>query len=510
MQKRGTDHPPRRGSRLCWTVFTPAADAVADLESRWSTLESVPASGQIKRSQQRSVHQLSASPDRPSLVVKCQRISGFFHRLRALLLGSPGAIEAGTLRQLAARGVAVPEVLAVVEERQGPWIVASALVMERVTDSTLFSPWLEPFEGERRQRALEALGGFLRRLHRLGVTHGDLHGGNLLVREIASRSTFFLLDVARTRLGSSLTKRRRFLDQVALAHALGGPDHPDDVQAMARGYAGDSSAADVSPADLQKLVGIAGRRERRRRKGAIGRCWRTSSQFVAEFSGGLKINRRRNISPAAVEGALAEPSPVTVEVEHWLPRWPLPSVLARRLGPLHRAWQGERVLEVLRLQPSRLLALVERRRGGCVVEAWLVAVADGTDRDHARDRRWFSSDSMSDAASSTLPRWLRKLHDGGAMLYASGPGVFESRGRDVWGLGDTASVRWRGTIDTGKRLLDLAALASVWDGSVSPRDRVRFLNEYAASDPRFQLRAVHNDLDDALLQNFCCRLEVER
>ena len=161
------------------------------------------------------------------------------------------------------------------------------------------------------------------------------------------------------------------------------------------------------------------------------------------------------------------------------------------------------MLEVLRLQTPRLLALVERREAGMVVEAWLVSSSRGAPPSVAERVRWFRGDQMDDSSLSTLPRWLRKLHDGGARLAPGGPGVFQPGAGDRWTVSDTAKVDWRGAIGTEDRLEDLAAIASIWDGSISPRDRVRFLCEYSAADPSFRWRSAYSKLDEALMMNFC-------
>lgn len=494
--------PVEGATRTRWVYHGGSRSALEGLNRNWSNLESLPGVQKIKDNQARTVVEVPASCQRPALVIKRQRSDGFFQGIIGSFLPSSAAREAKILRKLANRKIPVPEVLAVVEEWRQNSLVASALVMEKITDGQLFSPWLETLEPRPRRQALYHLGAFLARLHLEGVVHGDLHGGNLLVRQSAGRWKFYLLDVARAKLMPEAGQTDRFLDQVALAQALGGPEHADDVEEMFRGYR-ENIQRSMDLDDFDRVIDGARVRERRRRRRAIGRCWRTSSQFVTEKRGELFIHRRREVTLAAVEGALVRPSPEGIEVDNWRSPWRLPAPIVRRLGPLHRAWRGERVLEVLRLQAPRLLALVERRQGGLVAEAWLIAAAPSTSPPAGGQSRWLRGDQMNDSELSTLPRWLRKLHDGGARLAPGAPDAFKLGPLERWSVDDTAIVNWQGAIATEDRLRDLAAIASVWDGSISPRDRVRFLCEYCATDPGFHWRRVYTRLDEALLMNFC-------
>src|SRR5207248_1116756 len=65
-----------------------------------------------------------------------------------------------------------------------------------------------PTPAERRE-LIEALAAFVARLHEAGVTHPDLHPGNLLVREVAGHREFFLIDVHDIQLGPPLSRAAR-------------------------------------------------------------------------------------------------------------------------------------------------------------------------------------------------------------------------------------------------------------------------------------------------------------
>ena len=61
----------------------------------------------------------------------------------------------------------------------------------------------------RRRELVDAVAGFLAALHARGISHGDLKGSNLLVRERGAGFELFLVDLAEVRFASTVREAER-------------------------------------------------------------------------------------------------------------------------------------------------------------------------------------------------------------------------------------------------------------------------------------------------------------
>lgn len=105
--------------------------------------------------------------------------------------------------QYLVRGVPVPVPLLCLEERRWRLLLRSYILMEFVEDTvSLRTRWNQLVAGEKKQ-FIEFLAGFLGRMHRVGMLHGDLKWDNLLVGSIPSPETVRLVDLD----GSSVAVR---------------------------------------------------------------------------------------------------------------------------------------------------------------------------------------------------------------------------------------------------------------------------------------------------------------
>ncbi len=120
-------------------------------------------------------------------------------------------VEALLSEQLRARSIATPEVIAAraVRALAGAWRLD--LVTRRVDAGRDLQAELGQ-RVERRERAVlfEHFGAWLARLHACGFLHADLHLKNVLVtRSEDDQPLFWLLDLDRSALRSTLTERER-------------------------------------------------------------------------------------------------------------------------------------------------------------------------------------------------------------------------------------------------------------------------------------------------------------
>jgi tRNA A-37 threonylcarbamoyl transferase component Bud32 len=143
--------------------------------------------------------------------VKHYRIHDTRAWLRELVRPSKARMECDRARAVAAAGVATVEPLALGEQvRVGPG--DSFLVTRTLDDTVPLGAFLESQfallppsrQTSLRQRLAQLMGGFLARLHDAGVTHHDLHAGNLLLRLGPKEPELFLIDLHAVTLGAPL------------------------------------------------------------------------------------------------------------------------------------------------------------------------------------------------------------------------------------------------------------------------------------------------------------------
>lgn len=118
-------------------------------------------------------------------------------------------VEAQLSEQLLAAGVLTPQVVAARARRvAGAWHLD--LVTRRVPGGEDFAAWLErERDSAARARLLASFGAWLRRLHDLGFLHADLHPKNVLVTHADQAPQWWLIDLDRSALRSTLSERER-------------------------------------------------------------------------------------------------------------------------------------------------------------------------------------------------------------------------------------------------------------------------------------------------------------
>jgi tRNA A-37 threonylcarbamoyl transferase component Bud32 len=443
-------------------------------------------------------------------------------RLRRLLRGSRAAREYAVGREVAARGVPAPEVLAWGESasRLGP--SDSFLLTRTVPDAVPLVDFLEsrlpalprPLRAVLLQRLARALGEFLARKHRSGVRHDDLHPGNLLVRFPGGEPELALIDLHAARLGRPLgwpasrgnllmldrwfairwsrADRRRAwraycrarpelaLDERATARALaratqlslvrhqarlddrclGGNRHYLSLKAPGlRGHA----VADLDPAGLARLL----------------------ADPDAPFDGPAARALKRSASSAVVEMELAVAGRPRAVIGKRLAAGGWRGLLALfRRPPALRSYVAGHALRMRGLPTPRPLAVWHRRRLGLPAEGYLLvekvpeavhlrAFVEGLVGRPARERNprlW--------AVAEELGRLLRALHGwrlshrdlkaanvlvspAGWAVSARGLRELEpcpEAGKDRVWFIDLVGLRKHGRLGRGRRVRDLARL----------------------------------------------------
>lgn len=161
----------------------------------------------VKESPYRTVYRLRVGG--VDCHLKEYRATGIRNRTRELLRPIKARSEFAKAADLVLRGIPVPEPLGWGVLGHPWWPVASFVLVRTVSDAehlTLASRELSP---ARRQALAATLGQFFAHLHGAGITHHDIHPGNILVRWEGDRPALTLLDLHEVRLGRPLSASRR-------------------------------------------------------------------------------------------------------------------------------------------------------------------------------------------------------------------------------------------------------------------------------------------------------------
>ena len=502
-----------------WSRSLPAPPYLDEVIGRWGDLAALPGSVVLKSNASREVIALAATPTRPSLIAKRYHVRPR-ERWKYLLWPSRARAEWRALAHLRSAGVSVPCPLAAGERRRGPWLVAGGLIMERITDARSLPAWLETCEDPARRAAVaEELGVQIARLHAAGCDHGDLHGGNVLVRThgVPGKSQVVLLDHHVVRILGWLPGWRRLQNLSRLVHSIDDCWTRDEWLGFLAGY--DAARDDESwgrerlAAFHEKLARRARRVERVRLRSRTRRCWLNTREFCRDRVGSLRVYRRREIPLAPIQHVLREMpalDPVYKEragyrvggLDLALPDGELAVVVKihehiqwwRRLlavfqrGPLENAWETGRAFDVRGLPNPRSLALCVERRHGLPWRSVLFTervVHSRTLHEDLLERLWppgTRDRSFLRRRIRAVAALVRDLHDFGIYHRDLNPANFlvvqESNGQpEQLYVVDLDSVR-RCRLTGRRRRKNLVQIGLLPEGHITPRDRLRFLHDY--------------------------------
>ena len=168
----------------------------------------------VKHGQHRTVYRVELASG--IVFWKHCRLNGSRAWWREILRGPKAKLEFAKAVELADRGIATIEPLAWGRFDQawpkGSFLIARALEGTVPLDEHLLHSAGNTFA--ERKNLTRLLAAFVAKLHVAGVTHPDLHPGNLLVRKDASGLQFFLIDVHDLELGQRLSPRARIQNLV--------------------------------------------------------------------------------------------------------------------------------------------------------------------------------------------------------------------------------------------------------------------------------------------------------
>lgn len=488
-----------------WVLSPAGAEALVPDDLRLANHQEAGRAAAVKHGSHRTVYRVEL-PTGPVYWKHC-RLNGSRAWWRDVVRGPKARLEYNRARELAARGIGTVEPLAWGRFDQR-WPAGSFLIT-RALDGTIpldehliHHPPATP--AARRQIAV-ALAAFVAKLHAAGVTHPDLHPGNLLVRPKPDGPEFFLIDVHDVLLGRPLGPGARLANLALLNGWFRLRVDRTDRLRFWRAYAGPGG----SPADARAVEHKTERSIARLWSSREGRCVRDSRHFrkvrgptaggfavrdlgekvAAEFAadpdapfarpdaGLLKDSRSATVS------ILTVPTPAgareMVYKRFRVTRWTDPLADLVRPSAALRSWVNGHAFLDRGLPTPRPWLYLRRLRRGLPSTGYLLC-------DRVPDARHLHDAALKADASSkrrlidVLAGWVRLMHERGcAHRDLKAANLLVTAAGEVWFI-DLVGVRTMLSVPRRLRVRDLTRLNAsfVFASHVTRTDRLRFLRAY--------------------------------
>lgn len=453
--------------------------------------------------------------------VKHCKVRGLRAWLREWLRPAKAKLEFHRLSEACRRGVSTVEPVAF---GQVPTRLPadSYLVTRTVDDTAPLNSFLEAnvaaIEASRRARLAQALGAFVAAIHHAGLSHADLHPGNILIRFVDGAPDFFLIDLHDATFGNPLTQWASLRNLVLFNRWFALRSYRTDRLRFWRAYVVErfrlARRLALDWNDCRTLEKQTRRSNLRFWRSRIARCLGASRHFVRVQGAAAAGWTRRDLTIQGLDELLADPdgpfhdpahhvikdSPSSTVTEITLRINGEPANLIYKRFRTRSTWQ--RVASLLRrtkavkswilanafldclLPTARPLAAFERSRFGVAGDGYLLMEKI----ERASDlRRAINEPALRRERIELVARLIRQLHERGwshrdlkaanILLAPDASGV-----ERAWFI-DLVGARRPLLLSRARRMRDLARLnASFLDhSSLSLTDRLRFLLCYLNS-----------------------------
>ena len=356
-----------------------------------------------------------------------------------------------------------------------------------------------------RRKLTASLAEYVAKLHAAGVTHPDLHPGNLLIRANEVGFQFFLIDVHDVVLGRPLGPVARTRNLVLFNRWFQLRTTRADRLRFWRAYAGEQAHSEdarrIERATDRSVVGLWASRD--------GRCLRKNRHFRVVRGPVVSGVIVRDLGPDAIDGFLADPdapfaapdavllkssrSATVCVVSVPTATGPRPMVYKRfrvthgsdylaaifRPPPALRSWKNGHALIDRGLPTPRPWIVIHRKRFGLSGTGYLLCdlVPDAR---HLHDAIRAASISEKRRLTEVLARWIRLMHERGVShrdLKAAN--ILITLAGDCQFI-DLVGARTQRRVSREVRVRDLSRVnASFMDSLVVTwMDRLRFLRTY--------------------------------
>jgi tRNA A-37 threonylcarbamoyl transferase component Bud32 len=483
--------------RVRWTFSPAERDALRDDDLRLDEHVAAGRATVIKHGRHRTVYRIALGNE--TVYWKVCQLYGPRAWWRDFFRGPKAKLEFDRARELAARGIATVEPLAW-GRMGGFWPPASHLITRELERTVPLDEYLleHPPQTPKARRALTAaLASFIARLHDAGVTHPDLHPGNLLVRLQGGSHEFFLIDVHDIQLGRPLDRAARRANLALLNRWFQVRCARSDRLRFWRAYGGANDERVVEVETAQSIMRLW--------ESHHGRCLRASRHFQPVSGGGVRGFAASKIPAKIRDDLVSDPDqpfkqpdavllkdsrsatvcvltiadgPPLIYKRFRVKDWSDPLLNMVRSGGALRSWKAGHAFLDRQLPTPRPWLMLYRRRLGFPTTGYLLCEAVQPAR-HLQDV--VRSGGMEKrVVIDTLARWIRLMHERGVSnrdLKAAN--ILVSAGGECQFI-DLVGVRLRRNVRRRLRVRDLARLNASFVSvpEVSRTDRLRFLRVY--------------------------------
>jgi tRNA A-37 threonylcarbamoyl transferase component Bud32 len=289
----------RRACGVAWRVLARDLDAIAPWLEALQELDSEPGVEEIKRSRYRTVRRLRRAGS-PGYILKEYRVPSLRDKLKERWLRSAARTEWAALLRLAGLGVSVSRAVAFGRPVDTRREVAAYSILEEIPDVLSVKRHYRTLGPslERQCVFAAAVGAFVRSFHDVGVTHNDLHAGNILVRTqpTSAEAPFVLIDLQRARVGCVPGARRRAGDLAMLMQAFRGAGRERIAvrRSLLSGYVDGPPRLESRHLSLHSIDRRIARLRERRAASRGRRCLVNSTQYAVERTRGARVYHRRD------------------------------------------------------------------------------------------------------------------------------------------------------------------------------------------------------------------------
>jgi tRNA A-37 threonylcarbamoyl transferase component Bud32 len=446
-------------------------------------------------------------PNQQRIFLKRDRTKGWFESVKYLVLPSKARKEWFIAHQLHRRNLAVPRPLGWMEKIHQGMVQESYYLSEAVGSGISF---IEDCSKSGDPPLVGELANTVKKIHKAGLFHGDLHAGNFLW----DGSGFFLADLHSAKITRGLSLSQRLWNLAHLFHSLRSAWGEEEQSKFIEVYfKGESFDPQKKERVLQKIHSWMNRLQRRQWRSRTKRCLKESSEFSVRKGRGVYYYRRRDFPLEVLKNRVGEHCRLVEEKPSDLVKYS-PEVTVsilenggqklsiKHYHPLNfwdrfkehfryskgmKAWVAGNGLSVRGIPSLKPLGLVERRNwSGLNESSFLMEVSD---RDEELDR--YILKNLSDFKERRIfikafAKWLSHCHQ--LNLYHQDMktcNMIISKTGEAWDffLLDLEDVRLDEKVGKKEVFKSFLQLNTSTPKMVTTTDRFRFFRAYIRLNP---------------------------
>jgi len=446
-------------------------------------------------------------PNQQRIFLKRDRTKGWFECLKYLILPSKARKEWFIAHQLQKRNLAIPRPLGWIERVHRGTVQESYYLSEAIGSGVSF---IEDHAKLGDPLFLVELAKTVKKVHRAGLFHRDLHAGNFLW----DGETFFLTDLHSAKIVKALSLSHRIWNLSLLFHSLRSFWTQEEQSKFIDIY------FEEEPSHLQKKEGILqeihawmDRLQKKQWRSRTKRCLRESTEFSVKREAGICYYHRRDYPLEVIRKRVGEHHRMVLEKSSGLVKSSpevTVSILENGGGKVSvkshrpsafwdsfkehfrrsrgmRAWIGGNGLKVRGIPSLRPLALMENRDWSGLKESSFMMEVSEVHQELDRYILHSLGDFQEKRGFVTaFAKWLSQYHK--KNLYHRDMktcNIVVSKASDSWDfhLLDLEDVRLDKKVSSRELLKTFLQLNTSTPKIVTTADRFRFLDEYLRLNP---------------------------